>query len=780
MGGPAPTTGRFVGQSVRRTEDPRLLTGRGTYVDDVVLPGMLHAAFVRSDVARGRLTRVDVDAARAAPGVHAVLTAADLDPHVAGPMLASHAILFGAAASCPPERTLAAGDVRFVGDPIALVVAESRYLAEDAADLVEVDYDVQPAVVDYETAADDPNLVHPEKGTNVAARSELPVDDELRAVLDTAPHVVTATFRQHRQTNAPMETRGLVAHHEPFDGRLDVWMSTQNPHEARAVFSRITGVPEHRVRVRIGDVGGGFGQKAFVPRDEMIVVLAAHRLGVPVKWVEDRRENLVASNHARTDRVTVTMAFDADGHILGAHLDHLEDAGAHPVGGTGGGGPFVVMMFPGPYRVPRLAWSQTSVWTNTCGRGAYRGPWQMESVAREQMMDLAARAVGIDPLELRRRNVLHRDELPYTAASGVPLADISPSETLEQAAALVDYDGFRRAQAAARAEGRLVGLGIGLYVEPQTGMGPWGTEPANIRVDPDGKVDVHVASGSHGQGIETTTAQLVAEHLGVHVDDVRVHQGDTASAPFGAGTGGSRSGPFLGAAARQAALELRTKVLRIAGHLLEAAPEDLDMVDGVASVRGTPVRSVALPAVARVAYQAPEGLPPGVEPGLEVATRYRTPAISFSNACHVATCDVDPVTGIVRLTRYVVSEDCGVMINPAIVEGQIAGGVVQGIGGVLYEHAVYDGDGNPLATTFLDYLLPTAAEVPTVEYGHVETPANTPGGHKGVGEGGAIGAPPTVFNAVADALAQAGAVLHDQPCTPDRVVAALEAAGFDT
>ena len=770
------SAGRFVGQAVRRREDPRLLTGQGSYVDDVVVPGMLHAAFVRSDLAHGRITRLDVDAARALPGVRAVFTAADLNATVSS----MQPTMFQAdppPMPCAPLRPLAETDVRFVGDPIALVVAESRYVAEDACELVEVDYEPLPAVIDAETAADQVALVHPELGSNVAVQIASPPDPELDAAFDSAPHVVTETLVQHRHTNVPMETRGVVAQFTPSTGDLDVWLSTQNPHEARQTCARALGIPEHHVRVRAGDVGGGFGQKFFTQRDELTVIAAAHRLGRAVKWIEDRRENLIAANHARADRVTVRLALDDDAHLLAVHLDHLEDCGAYPVGGTGGIGPFMAMLFPGPYRVPKLGFRTTAVWTNTCGRGAYRGPWMMETVAREEIVDLAARAVGVDPLELRRRNCVHADELPFTTAGGLVLDHVTPSETLEQAVDLIGYDAVR-AEQARDGDGRLLGVGLGLYVEPTSmASGNLGVETATVRVQPSGTVTVHLGTGSHGQSVETTMAQVVAEHLGVELDDVVVVQGDTGTAPFGGGTGGSRTAVVAGGAARDAALVVRDKAARIAAHLLEAAPEDLEVEAGRVSVRGTPTRGVSLAEVARVALNAPLELPPDIAPGLDATVTYQAPPITWSNACHACTVAVDPATGAVEILRYVVSEDCGKMINPMVVEGQIAGGVAQGIGGVLYEHFVYDEDGNPLTTTFLDYLVPTSTEVPTIEFGHVETPSPTPGGHKGMGEGGAIGSPPCVFNAVADALARRGARLTDQPLSPSRVLDALADAG---
>ena len=492
------TAGRFVGQSVKRREDPRLLTGHGRYVDDIVLPGMLHCTFVRSDMARGRIVRVDTEAARALDGVIAVLTAADLNPF-AGSMQPTMMLTTPGA----PLRPLADDDVRFVGEPIVLIVAESRYLAEDAAELVEVDIDGEAAVIDVEHALDDGTpIVHPELGTNLGMEMAFPVGPELEALLqgDTAVH---RTFRQQRHTPVPMETRGIVAAYEAAAGELHAWMSTQNPHEAKHAIARVAGVPSHLVRVQAHDVGGGFGQKFFTPREELVVALAARRLGRALKWIEDRRENLIASNHARADVAHCTFALDADGRLLGTYIDHIEDAGSFPVGATGGAGPLVGLLFTGPYRCAQAAFRTRGVWTNTCGRGAYRGPWMFETVAREQMVDAAAREIGIDPLEWRRRNVVSMAELPYTLPTGIPLDMVSPAETLEQAAEIIGYDAFRAEQRRAFAdEGRLLGIGLGLYVEPSTGMmDPMGTETAVVRVNPSGQVTVSLGTGSHGQGI---------------------------------------------------------------------------------------------------------------------------------------------------------------------------------------------------------------------------------------------------------------------------------------
>jgi aerobic carbon-monoxide dehydrogenase large subunit len=769
----AAPSSRMVGSRINRKEDPRLLTGRGRYVDDTVLPEMMHVAFARSDMARGRILAIDTEAALGAPGVVAVLTAADINHLLAGPIAATPTL---GLAPPGPHKVLADDQVRYVGDPYAMVIATSRALAEDAAELIELEADPLVPVADYTRALDHSDQVHPDLESNRAGGMPLPIDDELATILATAPHVVTDTFVQNRYLAVPMETRGIVAAWDPARRSFDVWVSTQSPHDVRTVTARITGVPEAHIRVQMGDVGGGFGQKAYLARDEQIVILASFHLGRPLKWIEDRRENLLAATSSRAERGTVSMAADEAGNIIGVRVDHVDEVGAYPMAGSAA--MMGAVIFTGPYRIPKLSFSSESAYTNTCSRAPYRGPWQIETYLREQAVDRLARKMGLDPIELRRRNVLRRDELPHLLPVGLPLDHVSPAETLEQAAAMIDYDGFRTWQRQQFETGRLLGIGIGLYIEPQSGMGPYATEPAHIRVQPDGSTDVYLGSGSHGQGIETTTAQLVSEHLGVSFDSVTVHQGDTTATPYAFGTGGSRSGPILGAAIQLAAQDLHGKLVQIAAHQLEAAPDDIEITDGVAHVRGTPVRARTLREIARSAYFELASLPPGMEPGLEVLKRYRTEfPFLFSNACHICTVEVDPVTGAVRLLRFVVSEDCGVMINPSVVEGQIAGGVIQGLGGALLEEFIYDPEGNPLTTTFLDYLLPTASDVPRIEYGHIETPATTPGGYKGVGEGGAIGAPAAVANAVNDALALVGAGVLEAPFKPSRIVEALEAVG---
>jgi carbon-monoxide dehydrogenase large subunit len=768
--------GRFVGQAVARREDPRLLVGRGRFVDDITLPGLLHVAFLRSDIARGTITHLDLAPAARAPGVRGVFAGADLNPEVG----AMWATVSGPppTTAYPPLLPLAGGDVRFVGDPIALVVADSRARAEDACEAIEVDIDPMPAVIGMDAAAaDGAPLVHPELGTNLASSIEPVSVGDIDAIFANAAHVVTGSYSMAKVAHLPMETRGLVVDWNPHGPEMRIWASTQNPHEVRAYCARALDLPENVIHVVSHDVGGGFGLKVFVGREETAVMLAARRIGAPVKWIEDRRENLIAANHARGDRASVRLALDADGQMLGLDVVHEEDVGAYPKGGVASVAGLVKMMFTGPYRIPAIRFASRAHYTNTCGRTAYRGPWLMESFAREQIVDRAARQLGIDPLDLRRRNIIQTTDLPYQPPNAIAYDVLSAAETLEQAATMVDYAGWRRRQEVARAQGRIVGIGISAYVEPSGGSrGVLSTDQATIRIEPSGAVNVFMGTGSSGNSVETTMAQVVAEHLGCELDDVVLHQGDTDAAPFGSGTAGSRTAPIAAAAARQSAIDMRERLVSIAAHVLEASEHDLEVRASRVSVRGTPNHGITFREIAQLAYLDADALPPDVPLGLETTARFRPgQRFTWSNACHICTCEIDPQTGMVSIDRYVVSEDCGVMINPKVVDGQVAGGVAQGISQALYEDMRYDEDGNPLTTTFLDYGIPTSAEVPTIEIGHIETPSAIPGGFKGMGEGGAIGSPGAVANAVADALAPRAEAITHVPIAPADVLAALHA-----
>lgn len=769
-----PSHAGYVGTRINRIEDPRLLTGAGMFVDDVTRPGMLHACFVRSPIARGRITGIDAAAALELDGVHAVYVAADLNPGVHeqkygldGPYVPS--------ANWPP---LAESEVRFVGDPVALIVARDRYIAEDAAELVEVDYETLPPVVDYATAEESGELVHTGTPGNIAAALGGPPPDELAKAFDEAPHVVRQTIHQQAYIAVPMETRGLVVEWSSSTKEMTLWASTQSPHEVRGFCARLLGLDEHRVRVIMRDTGGGFGQKVAPQREDICIMLAATKLSVALKWIEDRQEHMTSAGMARQEHGDARFAFDDEGRILAAALDHVQNVGAYPVPSPLTAGAVVGMLFPGPYRVPAATFTMKLLYSNTVGRVAYRGPWQFESMAREVLLDTSARKLGIDPVELRRRNMLSADDLPLVSPAGMPYNDSTPLETFEHALSMLDYDAFRQEQERARAEGRYLGVGTCTYIEPTTGATPFhSTEGATIRIEPSGKVNVYVAGGSTGNSLETTVVQLTADALGVDIADVNTLQGDTAITPFGAGTGGSRSGSMTAGAVAETATVLRDRILAIAAHRLEAAVEDVEFVRSRASVRGVPGVSLSLAEIADIAYFQAETLPPGVPPGLESNGRYHAPNMMiWANATHVCTCEVDLGTGGVKILRYIVGEDCGPMINPSVVEGQIRGGTVQGIGGALLEHLAYDDAGNPVTTTFMDYLLPTAADVPDIEIGHVETPSAGPGGYKGVGEGGAIGASPAVVNAVADALAPFGVEVSRLPLSPATILEMVDEA----
>jgi carbon-monoxide dehydrogenase large subunit len=760
---------RYVGTRVHRVEDERLLTGHGTFVADVMLPGTLHGCFVRSPHARARIEAIDTSAAAGLPGVWAVFLAADLNPGVR----AQWHTLSGPEAVEAPRPPLADVEVRFVGDPVAFVVAENPYIAEDAAELVVVDYEPLPPAVDYVHAESAEGLVHADFPNNVIGTVDGQPADAVDAAFAAAAHVVSETIVQHAYVPSPMETRGMVAHWH--NGELTIYSATQTPHDYRSFCSRLLGVPEHRVRVIMRDTGGGFGQKIFVQREEMCLLLAAMKIPAPVQWIEDRRENLLSAGQSRHEHGQAHVAFDENGTILAAKLDVIQDVGAYPTPSPVATGGLIGSQYPGPYRIPLATFTSKAICSNTVGRSAYRGPWMFETLAREMVLDIGARQMGLDPVELRRRNLLRQDEMPYTNANGMSYDSVTPLETFEHAMEILGYEEFRREQASARHQDRYLGVGTSTYVELTTGgFGMYASEGANIRIEPSGKVNIYMAGGSTGNSVETTVVQLTADALGVDIEDVNTIQGDTALTPYGAGTGGSRSASMAAGAVEVTARVLREKIATLAAHRLEAAAEDIELAHGRASVRGTPSVGISYGELAQIAYFATEQLPPGMPAGLEASGRYTTPQLFlWANATHVCTCEVDVATGSVKVLRYIVSEDCGPMINPNVVEGQIAGGSVQGIGGVLHEHLAYDEDGNPLATTFMDYLLPTAAEVPVIEYGHVETPSPGAGGFKGVGEGGAIGSPAAVVNAVADALSPFGVTVTRLPLGPADILALL-------
>ncbi|CAN7379281.1 xanthine dehydrogenase family protein molybdopterin-binding subunit [Phenylobacterium sp. LjRoot225] len=768
MNAPPITGARFIGQRMARKEDGRLLTGRGAFVDDVVLAGMLHVAFVRSTIARGRIKAIDVAQARAAPGVWAVYTAENLAP-LNIEMISTHLV------SPPPGtqiKPLAYERVAYVGDPIALVIAESRYLAEDAAGLVAVDYEAETPVVTLDDARAG-DRVHPDVDSNVAAVREMPGDAEFERILASAPHVVTRTIKHQRISHSPMETRGVVVSKQG-EGELTVYIGCQGPQVVARWLSMAFGLPQTNIRVISKDVGGSFGLKAQPWREEAAVIAAGLILGRPLKWIEDRIENLTSANQAREQDCVMRVAFDGDGRLLAAHADYAINNGAYPHYPDANAA--AMMFLWAAYKLPRLAFRAQGYYSNTVGLAAYRGPWAMESLARETVLDIAARQMGIDAIELRRRNLVTAADQPYTTNIGLPLVDVTPAECLEALLKKVDVPAFRAEQAAARAEGRYLGLGIATYIEPTatSAFAPFATELAQVRIEPTGKVTAVLGTHSQGQGTQTTMAQVVADRLGVRFEDVSVFEDDSSRGGYGGGAGGSRQAVAGGGAAIKAAELLLDKVKHLAAHLLNANPDDVRIEAGMVHVAGVEEVTRSLREIAEVAYNTPGRLPPDMEPGLEAQFRYHPPMMTLSSAAHACIVEVDPETGLVKIRRWVCSEDCGVVINPAIVEGQIAGGLAQAIGGVLFEDMSYDDQGNPTAVTFKDYMLPTSADVPEIEYTHIVTPSQSVGGFRGVGEGGAIIGPPTLVNAIADALAPFGELPLELPLTPSKIMKLIE------
>ncbi len=778
----ADADGRWVGARIPRREDPRLLTGHGRFVDDLAGREVRHAAFVRSPVAVGRITGIDVTAV---PDGVAVLDAGRL---AAGDLAA----VLDRPEFVPMTMPVLARDrVCHVGEPVALVVAEDPYAAEDAAEAVVVDYEPGVAVTDLEAAlAARAPRVHPDAVVNTVLDVR-PFDDpgfDTGADDDpfaTAAHVVTSSVRSARVNAVPLESRACRAEWNAADEQLVVHVSSQVPHQVRTAVARAADLPEHRVRVVVPDVGGGFGLKCVVGREEVAVAVAALRTGAPVAWAEDRREQLTASFHGHEQVHDLRAAVAADGTLLALDADIRCDVGAYSVFPfTHGVEPLMAAHeLPGVYRVPRYRVRARAVATHKAPTAPYRGVSRPQIVlATERLMARIAAATGLDPVEVRRRNLI--DEFPWTGANGITYDAGSYRASLDRCEALLRDEGWYARRDEAGRTGRHLGIGIACFNE-RTGYGTGafaargmdvvpGPDLAEARMDPSGTVLVTSGTCGHGQGHETTLAQVAADQLGLHPDRVRVRQGDTDLVPHGWGTFASRSAVVGGAAVSGAAAELARKVRRIAAHLLEAAVEDVELVDGRAVVQGTPV-GMPVAEVARVALLQSHRLPRDVEPGLSAHAVFDVEGSgTFSNATHGVVCELEEGTGAVRLLRYVVVEDCGVVINPQVVDGQVRGGVAQGIAAALYEAVRYDEEGNPTSASLMDYLVPTAHEVPVVDVEHLETPcAFSRTGAKGMGEGGAIGAPAAVLDAVNDALRGTGVALDTVPVRPEDVAGAL-------
>ncbi len=771
---------RWFGAPVKRNEDPRLLTGQGVFVDDIQLPGMLHAAVLRSPHAHARILRVDVRRALEHPDVVLVLTHRDLPPGLREPLpkLIPHPDL----RHHKTQYALAPDKVRHVGEPVAFVVATSRYAAEDALELIEVDYEPLPAVVDLEeAAAGRPALVHEDIGTNVAAHSVQRVGD-YEAARARAHLVLARRFVVDRGCASPMETRGVVASWDARTRQLTVWDSTQAPIPIRNGLASLFGLAQKDVRVIAPDVGGGFGPKImmFYP-EEVLVPLAAMRLGRPVKWIEDRREHFLATNHERTQIHDAEIALDRDGHILGVRTVFLHDAGAYiPYGLIV---PIVAeCTLPGPYRIPNYHAEFRAVFTNKTIVSPYRGAGRPHGVfVMERLLDLAARQLGLDRAEIRRRNFIQPDQFPYSVGliyqDNAPLVYDSGNypAALERALEAVGYDRWPEEKARYRAEGRRVGLGFACYVEG-SGIGPY--EGCRVTVEPSGKVYVATGVGTQGQGHYTSLAQVVADALGVDVRDVHVVTGDTAAFGWGTGTFASRAAVVAGSAVHLAAHAVRQKALQVAASLLEASPEDLEVSEGQVRVRGAPGRAVTLAEVARAANPLRGVIPAEWEgPGLEATRYFAPPRGTFSHGVHAALVEVAPETATIRFLKYVVVHDCGVVLNPLILDGQIHGGVAQGIGGSFFERLVYDPQGQLLSGSFLDFQIPTAMEIPEIEVHHQETPSPlNPLGAKGAGEGGVIPVPAVLAQALEDALDDLDLEITQMPLHPDALFGLIQNA----
>ena len=776
---------KIVGQKVKRTEDPRLLSGRGSFVDDRQTPQALHVAFRRSDHAHARIRGIDTAQAKESPGVVAVYTGEDIADR-AQPLFATSRM---PGYHATPIVALARDQVRFVGEPVVAIVAESRYLAEDAVELIDIDFEPLPVAVDPEEAvADDAPLLHEQAGTNVLLAREFK-RGEPESALAAAAVRVKGRFRMRRKTAVAIEPRACVAEIDAGRDALTLYSATQIPGIVRDALAQALDLPGNRLRVVAPDVGGGFGGKGSLYPEEIFVCLAARDLGTTVRWTCDRMEDLAATSQAFDEIVEAELGLDADGHAVALVAECIGDVGAYSIyPWTAALEPVQVVSFlPGPYRIAHYRGRVRGVATPKAPTGPYRGVGRpISTFVMERLMDMAARELGIDPREMRQRNLVLDDEFPYKVASGLMWDQAGFQGCLDAASSAIAYDALRQQQKEARAAGRWFGVGIASYAE-LTGIGSrisvapgmpinTGTETAIIRIDSTGAVTAAFGIASHGQGLETTLAQVVAEYLGARYEDVRIVHGDSAAVAGATGTYASRSMVLAGGAAIRASEAVKEKLLNAASHLLEAAPADLIAADGKITVAGTD-RAVTFRDIARAVYSEMGRLPPEARDELAATKTYDPVFGTTTCATHIAAVDIDPETYEVRIERFVVAEDCGKIINPGIVDGQVHGGVAQGVGAALYEEVVYDPQGQVQTASLVDYLVPAASEVPPMTVVHLESESPTTlGGYRGMGEGGTIGAPAAIANAIADALAPLRIDINELPVTPERLFRLIESA----
>jgi aerobic carbon-monoxide dehydrogenase large subunit len=768
-------TPKMLGAPIKRGEDPKLVSGAGSYVEDIPLVGAAYLAFARSPYPHARIARVDTAVARSTPGVLAVLTADDVEgifdtplprdePGNVSDMLA------------PPRQLFAKGKVRFVGEAVAAVLAESAAQANDALDLLDIEYEPLPAVTDPEAAMESgAPLLYEEYGTNVCHRLELSGGDPDAAFARPDVVVVKERVLNQRVMPAPMEPRGAAARFDAATGDLTFWASTQIPHTLRTNLAKFLDLPENRVRVIAQDVGGGFGAKIECSTEEVMTAWLAVRQRRPVRWMEARRENFQAMVHGRGQVDYVEAAATRDGEVVGLRVRALADIGAGYQYSTALIATLTPIVLPGPYRIPSIGFELVGVFTNKTPVGAYRGAGRPEATFLvERIMDTVAHELGLDPAEVRRKNYIPPEAFPYKTPLGTPYDSGNYEPALDKLLQEADYAGLRRTQAEWRDDpGKpLIGIGLSSYLEI-CGFGPW--ESATVRVEPSGKVTVLSGSAPHGQGHMTPFAQIVADQLGVPLDHIAVRFNDTAVVPTGVGTFGSRSAALGGSAVLGASERVRDKAVRIAAEMLEAAVEDIEVAPGRIGVRGVPDKSTTLAGVAARAYAGQ--VPADHEPGLEASRFFSPPGTTFPFGMHLAIVHVDRETGRVQLVKYVAVDDCGRVLNPLILDGQRHGGIAQGAGQALFEQVVYDESGQLVTSTMGDYAMPRAVDFPWFELDRTETPTpHNPLGVKGIGEAGTIGSTPAVLNAVVDAVAHLGVRAIDMPATPERVWRALHAA----
>ena len=779
----------YIGKSMKRVEDPRFIQGKGKYVANLQIPGMLHAAIVRSPHAHATINRIDASAALGMPGVVAVYTGADLAADGVGGLPCG---FNPPGIKTAPHPALAIGKVRHVGDGVAVVIAENRYAAQDAADAVQVDYTPLPAVVDAKKAAESsaPQL-HEEIPNNTSFYWALGNRDEINRAFAAADHVVELDLINQRLIPNAMEPRACVAQYSDFSDELTIWTTSQNPHIIRLLLSLATlHVPENKVRVISPDVGGGFGSKIFHYAEEVIVPWAARKLNRPVKWVSTRSEAFVTDAHGRDHVTTCKLALKNDGTMVGLDVTTYANMGAYlstfaaliPTA-------IYITLFSGLYKIPVIFGESYGTMTNTVPVDAYRGAGRPEaSYVLERLVDIAARDLKMDPIELRRKNFIQPHEFPYQTPVALLYDSGDYDKLFDKAVEVSNYSELLRQRNAARAAGKLVGVGVSGCIEASglgpskvvislgAGVGLW--ESGSIRVHPTGKVSVFTGSHAHGQGHETTFAQIVADELGIPMGDVEIIHGDTGRTPFGLGSYGSRSASVGGSALVRSAEKIRSKLLKMAAFQLEVAEEDVvyDRTSGKVHVKGSPDQAksfVELSVGTLTAHQLPEGM----EPGLEETTFYDPANFTFPNSAHIAMVEIDRNTGEVKLTHYTSVDDVGNVINPLIVEGQMIGGVAQGVGQALWEHGVYDDSGQLLSGSMMDYAMPRADGFPTILTDRIETPSpHNPLGVKGAGEMGTIASTVTVANAVMDALAPLGIRHVDMPLTAEKLWKAIQSA----